>query len=51
MLILKLFYYQGYNLDEIQEILEYSNKKVLKSQKSRCIRQLKDLVQKYGGKN
>ena len=48
--ILKLFYYQGYNLDEIQEILEYSNKKVLKSQKSRCLRQLKDLVQKYGGK-
>jgi len=48
--ILKLFYYQGYNLDEIQEILEYSNKKVLKSQKSRCIRQLKDLVHKYGGK-
>ncbi len=45
--ILKLFYYQGYNLDEIQEILEYSNKKVLKSQKSRCLRQLKDLVQKY----
>ena len=49
--ILKLFYYQGYNLDEIQEILQYSNKKVLKSQKSRCIRQLKDLVRKYEGKN
>ena len=48
--ILKLFYYQGYNLDEIQDILQYSNKKVLKSQKSRCIRQLKDLVRKHGGK-
>ena len=49
--ILKLFYYQGYNLDEIQEILEYSNKKVLKSQKSRCLRQLKELVQKYHEKS
>ncbi len=49
--ILKLFYYQGYNLDEIQEILQYSNKKVLKSQKSRCLKQLKDLVKKNGGTN
>ena len=45
--ILNLFYYQGYNLDEIREILNYSNKKVLKSQKSRCIKQLKDLVDKH----
>ena len=49
--ILQLFYYQGYTLDEIQEILKYSNKKVLKSQKSRCIRQLKDLVKKYHEKS
>ncbi len=45
--ILDLFYYQGYNLDEIRTILNYSNKKVLKSQKSRCIKQLKDLVDKH----
>jgi len=45
--ILNLFYYQGYNLDEIRTILNYSNKKVLKSQKSRCIKQLKDLVDKH----
>ncbi len=45
--ILNLFYYQGYNLDEIRTILNYSNKKVLKSQKSRCIKQLKDLVEKH----
>lgn len=44
--VLRLFYYQGYNLDEIREILNYSNKKVLKSQKSRCIKQLRDLVNK-----
>ncbi|MGI9530139.1 RNA polymerase sigma factor [Lutimonas sp.] len=45
--ILNLFYYQGYNLDEIRTILNYSNKKVLKSQKSRCLKQLKDLVDKH----
>ena len=49
--ILNLFYYQGYNLDEIREILNYSNKKVLKSQKSRCLKQLKDLVEKHYGKS
>lgn len=45
--ILNLFYYQGYTLDEIRDILNYSNKKVLKSQKSRCIKQLRDLVNKH----
>jgi len=44
--VLTLFYYQGYNLDEIKEILDYSDKKVLKSQKSRCIKQLKTLAKK-----
>ena len=45
--VLNLFYYQGYNLDEIKEILNYSNKKVLKSQKSRCLKQLKNLINKH----
>ncbi len=45
--ILNLFYYQGYNLDEIKTILDYSNKKVLKSQKSRCLKQLKDLIDEH----
>jgi len=45
--VLDLFYYQGYNLDEIKDILNYSNKKVLKSQKSRCIKQLKNLLNKH----
>jgi RNA polymerase sigma-70 factor (ECF subfamily) len=44
--ILKLFYYEGYTLDEIIDILNYSDKKVLKSQKSRCMRQLKDWIKK-----
>ncbi|MVO10182.1 sigma-70 family RNA polymerase sigma factor [Flavobacterium sp. TP390] len=42
--VLQLFYYEEKNLDEIQKILEYSNKDVLKSQKSRCLKQLKDLT-------
>ena len=48
--VLNLFYYQGYTLDEIKEILNYSNKKVLKSQKSRCLKQLKNLISKHEGK-
>lgn len=42
--VLQLFYYEEKNLDEIQEELGYSNKDVLKSQKSRCLKQLKDLT-------
>jgi RNA polymerase sigma factor (sigma-70 family) len=42
--ILKLSFLQGYTLDEISEILQYSNKNVLKSQKSRCLKQLKELM-------
>ncbi|MCD6543482.1 MAG: sigma-70 family RNA polymerase sigma factor [Flavobacteriaceae bacterium] len=45
--ILELFYYSGYNLDEITDILNYSDKNVLKSQKSRCIKQLKKIVFNY----
>ncbi len=44
--VLSLFYYQGYTLDEITGILDYSDKKVLKSQKSRCMKQLKKMVNK-----
>ncbi len=42
--VLKLFYYQGYTLDEITKILNYSSKEVLKSQKSRCVKQLKGII-------
>lgn len=44
--ILELFYLQGYTSDEIKEILNYSSKAVLKSQKARCIKQLKDYIKK-----
>ena len=42
--VLELFYYEEKKLDEIQIELGYSNKDVLKSQKSRCLKQLKDLT-------
>ncbi|WP_420316348.1 RNA polymerase sigma factor [Ekhidna sp.] len=44
--ILKLFYYQSMSLGQIAEALEYSDKNVLKVQKSRCIKYLKDKVWK-----
>lgn len=40
--ILTLFYYEGKDLDEIMQILQYDKKDVLKSQKSRCLKQLRD---------
>jgi DNA-directed RNA polymerase specialized sigma subunit len=42
--ILNLFYFENKKLDEIQTILKYENKDVLKSQKSRCISHLKKLL-------
>lgn len=44
--ILELYYYKGMALDEIQTELDYTSKDVLKSQKSRCLKQLKELVKK-----
>ncbi len=44
--ILELYYYNGKTLDEIQNELDYTSKDVLKSQKSRCLKQLKELVKK-----
>lgn len=44
--ILKLFYYEEKKLDEILQILPYENKDVLKSQKSRCLKQLKKILGK-----
>ncbi len=42
--VLTLFYYEEQNLESIQNQLGYSNKDVLKSQKSRCLKQLKELT-------
>lgn len=43
--VLGLFYYEGLKLDEIKSRLNYTSKDVLKSQKSRCLKQLKKLVE------
>jgi RNA polymerase sigma factor (sigma-70 family) len=42
--VLTLFYYRGFTIDEIATKLNYNNKNVVKSQKSRCIKQLKDFI-------
>ncbi|WP_223034174.1 RNA polymerase sigma factor [Hanstruepera marina] len=42
--VLKLFYYNGLTLEEIQEHLNYSNYNTVKSQKSRCLKNLKELI-------
>ena len=47
--VLHLFYYEEKKLDEIMEHLAYTNKDVLKSQKSRCLKQLKDLTTAKNG--
>lgn len=42
--LLTLFYYEGKKLEEIQEKLGYESRDVLKSQKSRCLKKLKELA-------
>lgn len=44
--LLTLFYYDGKKLDEIALLMNYENKDVAKSQKSRCIKNLKNLLNK-----
>ena|SRR5690606_5694976 len=41
--ILRLFYYEEKNLDEITSTMKYENKNVAKTQKYRCIKYLKQL--------
>ena len=47
--ILELFYLQGMKLDEITLTQGYENKDVAKSQKSRCLKSLKQLIGKNDG--
>jgi len=42
--ILEMFYLEGLKLDEIVTVQGYENKNVAKSQKSRCLKTLKELV-------
>lgn len=45
--LLQLFYYRGFDLEEIQAAQGYDNYNVVKSQKSRCLKHLKTLISKY----
>jgi len=47
--VLELFYLQGLKLDEIVSIQGYENKNVVKSQKSRCLKSLKELIVQKDG--
>lgn len=47
--ILELFYLQGLKLEEIVSLQGYDNKNVVKSQKSRCLKSLKELIQYNDG--
>lgn len=42
--MLTLFYYRGLTIEEITTSLGYENKNVVKSQKSRCLKSLKELI-------
>lgn len=43
-LILELFYYRGLTIDEIRVRENYENNNTVKSQKSRCLRTLKNMI-------
>lgn len=47
--VLELFYLQGLKLDEIVTVQGYENKNVVKSQKSRCLKSLKELIMRKDG--
>ena len=44
--ILTLFYYSGLTIEEIMSAQGYENKNTVKSQKSRCLKSLKELIKK-----
>lgn len=44
--VLKLFYYENRSIEEIKVSLGYTSKDVVKSQKSRCIKQLREILLK-----
>lgn len=46
--MLHLFYYKGLKLDDIQREMSYESKDTVKSQKSRCLKQLKEIIQTNG---
>jgi len=47
--ILSMFYLKGFSLDEIMSLQGYNSMNVVKSQKSRCLKSLKDLIKGNAG--
>ncbi len=47
--ILELFYLKGLKLEEIVTVQGYDNKNVVKSQKSRCLKSLRELIMRKDG--
>ena len=43
--LLRLFYYHNYGIDAIMKQMEYKNENVVSSHKSRCLKQLKEILQ------
>jgi RNA polymerase sigma-70 factor (ECF subfamily) len=46
--LLQLFFYQNYNIQEIMEKMGYKNENVVSSHKSRCVKQLKEILKEKG---
>ncbi len=44
--VLTLFYYRGLNIEEIVKQAGYNNANVVKAQKSRCLKTLKQLIKR-----
>jgi len=44
--VIKLFYYENQTIEKIKERLDYTSKDVVKSQKSRCIKQIREILLK-----
>lgn len=42
--VLRLYYYENRSLQEIMQKLDYASKDVVKSQKSRCIKQIREIL-------
>ena len=42
--LLTLFYYRGLTIDDIVEFAGYTNGSVVRSQKSRCLKSLKEMI-------
>jgi RNA polymerase sigma factor (sigma-70 family) len=45
--VLELYFYQGYSIPQIKEQLNYQSENSVSVQKSRCLKSLKEILEKY----